>query len=550
MTPTHGQPALRKSHKKTVSWNFPEPTCPDTASMPAAVAAHHDSDSDSDSEDEDESEYEEQPTLTKLNTNVLPEKVFTPPLSPSPGSHLSELKIPLSSSNRPRDREPLPEYMSPAGRCRQHQANYSTSSMSSTSTTSSHQPILNLNLPPFSPSQPSAPRSPSYKSYRSQSPVFKSHRHMSSISSTSSQLSNSKFVFPPPAPVEIDFSFSFSPPVSLSDDGSQYSSEPQTDLQDIFVTLAHKERCLLEAREQMLAAEKDLQQFKQQWSSVLSGDEDSTMLTQEILQNSLASPRRAEPSSTASSIVSAVEPPAKSAYQNDNKQRHGKTSTSLSAPVSSCSSKRRGPLRHSIGHASELGLGLTGVENPITPLRDSKTNSDNSKNLLSQFSFFFREKLHGLFDFPEESAVASTPTKNPPVLSTPSSCSTTSTASMSSPASSMSPLTSSPLFLSSPYSKPFSPLIYSASESSFITRFFTAYGSSGSHLKQPLSKDPMDFLKSPTRQPRGLNILTGELARPRALSSISLSPPLSLCHPGPDPLHQQFAPLLSYKYHQ
>lgn len=422
-------------------------------------------------------------------------------------------------------------------RYQRHRANYSTSSASSLS--GSHQQLHHLNLPPYSPSL-SSPQSPAYKSYRSQSPSFKGHHHhMSSISSTlsSSPISSQKtFSFPPPPSEELDFSYTFSPPSSapMSDDGSMpspYIFETQTDLQDIFVTLAHKERRLLEAREQMVAAEKDLEQFKSQWNSVLNGPEEPSQVPQDTsMQVQGVPPREPDP----------VEIGPSDFRSPHSQYRHGKTATSLSDPISSAASRETLRLRHSIGHTSDLGLGLENVETiPLTPLHPL------NRSLLGNFSFYFRDRLHGLFD-PD-----TTPCKRNSVESTPSPCSSGTSMSMSlagidSPASSVSSLGCSPstTTVTPNYKASHSSLPPNVYGSSFIARFFSTYGPN--YVTHPAAMkgnpQPMKKFSSPTRRPR-----SSSFTFPR--KSLS-SPPPPLRRPGQDPLHQPLAPLLSYKFHE
>lgn len=504
---------IRQGHKKSVSWSEQPLNMSDSG----------------DFQDKGVTSFTDQvqQTLNRVDADMAAisdsQSMKPPPLPCRDGS----------SANAQRSRELRLDTSRPQHQ--RHRVNHSTSSASSMG--GSHQQLHHLNLPPYSPSL-SSPQSPAYKSYRSQSPSFKGHHHhMSSISSTlsNSPVSSQKtFSFPPPSE-ELDFSYTFSPPSSapMSDDGSMaspYIFETQTDLQDIFVTLAHKERRLLEAREQMVAAEKDLEQFKSQWNSVLNGLERPSQEPQDTSMQD-------EEVSTRDSDLVEMEP---SEFRSNHCQyRHGKTPTSLSDPISSVASRETLPLRHSVGHTSELGLGLENVETtPLTPLHPLNSS------LLGNFSFYFRDKLHGLFD-PD-----TVPFKRNSVESTPSPCSSGTSMSMSfacmnSPASSVSSLSSSPSttamtsnFKASPTSLP--PNGYG---SSFIARFFSTYGPNyvahPAAIKKP---QPVKEFSSPTRRPR-----SSSFTFPR--KSLS-SPPPPPRRPGQDPLHQPFAPLLSYKFHE
>lgn len=627
MTPLQDPDLPKKRHSKSVSWitytsgDGTEPLSGRNLYYPGKPEEHPDDDDDDledgdHDSDSDRIEGEEQDTLTKLNIglstatsldtlkNVEPTSIEA--LHPS--SLLSQHCLsPTPSGKGPFSIEETPRRpMSPH---RRHRTAYSISSTSSSSTTSSHQQLHHLNLPPYSPS-PSAPQSPILRSYRSpsptlkysrpQSPIFKNHhRAMSSISSTLSSSSSvypqqsSRFTFPPPTPdpisqsdhaPELDYSFSFSPslssaPSANSDDSSlnsPYILQSQTDLQDIFTELAHKERRLLEAREQLLAAEKDLKHFKHQWNSVLSGDPESKKQTHEILHNQLVtSPRRPE---------ALARPNSDPSYLSHGRNRHGKSSSSMSAPVySTRSSKRLLPLRHSIGHASELGLCLEDdVEsNPLCSSglahKPSSHRLQESSSILGNFSYFFREKLHGLFDLHEsQSKELVDPTTNTPIkrtsslTSTPASCSSVSSSTSSmliSPSSSMSSVSSSPsMHIPSPcFSKSIStPFSSSICESSFIARFFSNMGPAGV-VGPPMFPNSSSFsttthprstaLKmkfntaSPTRihhaKQRGTSFSFS--ARPMSMPMPMPMPPTSPLHrtPGIDNFHQSFAPLLS-----
>jgi hypothetical protein len=97
--------------------------------------------------------------------------------------------------------------------------------------------------------------------------------------------SDSDFIFPyarhSPALSEPQISFfsdeeglisSITSPPSSADtsSGSPYILNSQPSLQEIFILLAHKERRVLEAKEQLSNAEKELTQFKKQWNSILN----------------------------------------------------------------------------------------------------------------------------------------------------------------------------------------------------------------------------------------------------------------------------------------
>jgi hypothetical protein len=191
--------------------------------------------------------------------------------------------------------------------------------------------------------------------------------------------------------LDLDYSLCFSP--ALSDEGgaSPYILQAQNDLQGIFTTLAHKERRLLEAREQLKAAEKDLSQFKSQWDTVL-GPESSEAPSPNVEPPLLPD----VPVATAT-----VAAPAAPEPQPHNHSNHKKTSSVSSAPDSSARSRRMLPMRHSIGHASELGFDLPKATDsgPFDP-------KDPASSFLGNFSYYFREKLNGLFEQQQQQSYA------------------------------------------------------------------------------------------------------------------------------------------------
>lgn len=372
------------------------PVTPPTDHYSAYQGLRHDNAANS--SDDDADSLTEQETLTIRNANLsssrsvdtlkdvsLPCTPAAPVAGPakprSPAQKLDKLDTSQTTLNH-----------------RKHRATHSASSASSAG--APHHQFFHLNLPPCSPSLAS-PQSPTTRSIaRSPSPRRRqSHRPMSSIGSTLSSNSSGsvapgKFVFPPPMPsaqlpaiepeLDLDYSLCFSP--ALSDEGgaSPYILQAQNDLQGIFTTLAHKERRLLEAREQLKAAEKDLSQFKSQWDTVL-GPESSEA----------PSPDTEPPLSSVVPVATATvaAPPVPAAPELQPHSTHKKTSSASSAPGNSVPSRRMLPMRHSIGHASELGFDLSKATDP--GLFDPK---DPSSSFMGNFSYYFREKLNGLFE--------------------------------------------------------------------------------------------------------------------------------------------------------
>ncbi|KAF5093651.1 hypothetical protein D0Z00_003947 [Geotrichum galactomycetum] len=355
------------------------------------------------SSDDDADGPAEQDTLTIRNINLSNSRsVDTLKDTPLPRTPAA----PAAEPAKPRSPAPKLDKLDTSQTTLHHRKHRATHSASSASSAGApHHQYFHLNLPPCSPSLAS-PQSPTPHSIaRSPSPRRRqSHRPMSSIGSTLSSTSSGsvapgKFVFPPPTPsaqlpavepeLDLDYSLCFSP--ALSDEGgaSPYILQAQNDLQGIFTTLAHKERRLLEAREQLKAAEKDLSQFKSQWDTVL-GSESSEAPSPNV-EPPLSPDVPVEPVATAT--VAAPAAPATPELQPHNHSNHKKTSSVSSAPDSSTRSRRMLPMRHSIGHASELGFDFSKATDP-GPF-DPK---DPASSFLGNFSYYFREKLNGLFE--------------------------------------------------------------------------------------------------------------------------------------------------------
>ncbi|KAF5092472.1 hypothetical protein D0Z03_002842, partial [Geotrichum reessii] len=394
-------PCSRIMHRSVLPVSFDATTDPLQKSVSSPTGSYviyqdlpHDDDASS--SDDDADGPAEQDTLTILNMNlsnsrsidtlkdasisVVPAATAAEPAKPRPSApKLDKIDTSRTTLNH-----------------RKHRATHSTSSASSTG--APHHHYFHLNLPPCSPASPQS-LSP-HSSARSPSPRRKpTHRPMSSIGSTlssgsSSSVAPGKFVFPPPtlsAPIasnepelELDYSLCFSP--TLSDEGgaSPYIHQAQNDLQGIFNTLAHKERRLLEAREQLMAAEKDLNQFKSQWDSVLGPD-----------SAEVSPPSKAEsPETPVVEVVIPLSSPAPTASESHHRMynNHKKTSSVASVPDVSTHSRRMLSMRHSIGHASELGFD---IPKAAPDLLGSK---DGSSSFLGNFSYYFREKLSGLFE--------------------------------------------------------------------------------------------------------------------------------------------------------
>lgn len=321
---------------------------------------------------------------------------------------------------------------------RKHTSSLLSSSTSDTASTrrlasDSHHPVLNLNLPPLSPAisapmhQTNSPVSQPQAYNFSPSPVSPSpsyllphhSRRSSTISNRTSQLSSqhrNSYTFPPvdhttrnspdlssslpssnSVSSDLDSLFSSSSCDSATTTSSAYSSREandpsmtspyilhlQTDLQDIFTTLAHKERRVLEARELLVSAEKDLQQFKHQWNDVLCGNPETKQQTQELLQLQITTTPRKPVSQRASLSMS---------------ERHSVSPVTPPQLVLS--------LRHSIGHASELGLNMgpddssaSGQLRPGTMLLSQvprMQDDPGSQSLLNNFSGFFSKKFQNL----------------------------------------------------------------------------------------------------------------------------------------------------------
>jgi hypothetical protein len=89
------------------------------------------------------------------------------------------------------------------------------------------------------------------------------HNKRLSLSESSVNSDSSDNIFSVTSPKSSDES-------STTSVSSPYILNSQPDLQDIFITLANKERKVLEAKEQLLIAESDLSHFKGRWNSVLS----------------------------------------------------------------------------------------------------------------------------------------------------------------------------------------------------------------------------------------------------------------------------------------
>lgn len=90
------------------------------------------------------------------------------------------------------------------------------------------------------------------------------HKHTTSMTESNSTFSSSD--------TDIDRDLGLSPRSSTGDCSSissPYILNSQPNLQEVFITLANKERRVLEAREQLSNAERELDEFKTKWSSIL-----------------------------------------------------------------------------------------------------------------------------------------------------------------------------------------------------------------------------------------------------------------------------------------
>lgn len=141
---------------------------------------------------------------------------------------------------------------------------------STTFMTASSSPALSTPpTPPYSPPLPKSkqplPPSPSPASRRLADPRIAAISHPSLTS---------RYSLPAPSPEQS--------PAAPS------SPLVMSDIHDIFTTLAHKERRVLEAREMLEAAELDLESFRHQWSTVLTA---AAAEAQEMIQVSVKSKR-------------------------------------------------------------------------------------------------------------------------------------------------------------------------------------------------------------------------------------------------------------------
>lgn len=530
-----------RSHNKSVSWNFPNLPPADDPSSPKVCGGlgfsfYQDPDT---SDQESDLNHEEHSTPTKSRVvHAASSKATSEPQKP-----LLPIAPPNVQLSRPRSKDSAlrPIEVNPAvDRKKTHRSSYSTSSSSSSNSLNLHQPILHLNLPPCSPSLP--PDSPT-RSQRSRSPTLKGHGYRSSISSCSSQNPRSKFVFPPPAPGQPSATFPISPPASssISDDSSvppSYPTMPLNEMQNIFVTLANKERRLLEAREQMLLAEKDLQDFKNQWNSVLNGNEEDEELTQKKLQSAMAPPKR-----TASPVTSCVPEPATEEPSPRHTRLHGRIFNSV--PEASVPSLFTIKMlnKRSLGHTRDFDFGKDCVQPQTSSVQDTDPDeSKSSTSIFTSISSFFRGQASKPSEFPDETQVLVTPTKVS-CLSTPSSCSTLSTISIE--PGTPPQLHTSPPTVASPESQSFFELVYPYCESSFIVQYFTTYGIPSSSCSVRSTHAEIHTLASPTRSKRSVNFQSKQLARPRALTldvgKLALLPPSKLRARNSDFLHQPLA---------